>query len=118
MLDEITFDHSSFVDPIQCILCNQYLNRAQRREQMGVMVGVSAECSCGDSKTAACYSSERLRGKYNTCLLVPTTHHEVDHLIPAECFGVTENTKCCEPPINSVESQVSGEMVDEVIFVL
>ena len=53
MLDEITFDHSSFVDPIQCILCKQYLNRAQRREKMGIMVGVSAECSCDDGKTTA-----------------------------------------------------------------
>ena len=48
---EITFDYSSFVDPIQCILSNQYLNRAQRGEQMGIMVGVSAECSCDDGKT-------------------------------------------------------------------
>ena len=108
MLDEITFDHSTFVDSIQCILCNQYLNRAQCREQMGIMVGVSAECSCDDGKTTAKNDIEvqngsgELKGKYNTCLLIPTTHHEVDHLISAECFGVTENTKCCEAPINSV----------------
>ena len=31
---------------------------------------------------------------------------------------MTENTKRSKPPINSVKSQVSGEMVDEVIFVL
>ena len=31
---------------------------------------------------------------------------------------MTENTKSSEPPINGVKSQVSGEMVDEVIFVL
>ena len=31
---------------------------------------------------------------------------------------MTENTKRSKPPINSVKSQVRGEMVDEVIFVL
>ena len=60
----------------------------------------------------------KIKRKYNTCLLIPTTHYKVDHLIPAECFGVTENTKRGKPPINSVKSQVSGEMVDEVIFIL
>ena len=125
MLDEITFDHSTFVDPIQCILCNQYLNRAQSREEMGIMIGVSAECSCDDDgKTTTRNDIEvqngsgGLKGKYNTCLLVPTTHHEVNHFISVECFWVAENTKSSKPPINSVKSQVSSEMVHEVIFVL
>ena len=52
-MDEITFEHSSFVDLIQRILCNQYLNRAKCREKMGIMVGVSAEGSCDDSKTSS-----------------------------------------------------------------
>ena len=52
-MDEITFEHSTFVDLIQCILCNQYLNRAKCREQMGIMVGVSAEGSCDDGKTSS-----------------------------------------------------------------
>ena len=66
------------------------------------MIGVSAECSCDDDgKTTAQGMISRLKngsgglrgGEYNTCLLVPTTHHKVDHLISAERFGVTENTK-------------------------
>ena len=53
-----------------------------------------------------------------TCFLVPTTHDKINHLISVEGIFPIHDAQSSQSPVDRIQAQVSGHMVNEIIFVL
>lgn len=58
------------------------------------------------------------RHKNLTCLLVPTTHDKIYHFDSVKGIFPVHDTQGSESPVDRVQTQMSGHMIDKVIFVL
>lgn len=63
-------------------------------------------------------SNGREQRKEQTCLVIPTAQHVLDHLFSIECVLVSHDAECGESPINGIHPEVCGEMISEIIFAL
>lgn len=59
-----------------------------------------------------------IEGTLLTCFIVPTTHYEIDHLVPVQGVLVSHDTEGSETPIHGVHSEVRGKVVYEIILIL
>ena len=58
------------------------------------------------------------RHKRITCFFIPTTHNEIDNFASAEGIFAVHDAQGGESPVDRIQTQMSGHMVDKVIFVL
>ena len=56
--------------------------------------------------------------KFLTCLIVPATHYEINHLIAVQGILVPHHAEGSQTPVYSVHSKVCCKVVYQVILVL
>lgn len=59
-----------------------------------------------------------VRVKSETLFFVPTTHDKINHFIPIEGIFPVHDAQSGEPPVDCIQTQMSGQMIDKVIFAL
>lgn len=110
----LTFHYSGNINSVHGILNSQDLNGTQSSQNMCVMSGMCAECT---------YTSSNQRSPTEmwieqTCLVVPTTHDKLDHLLSVQRIFMLHNTQRSQSPVDGVHSQMGRHVVDEIIFIL
>lgn len=58
------------------------------------------------------------RHKSATCFFIPTAHDKINHFASIEGIFPVHNAQGSESPVDCIQTQMSGQMIDEIIFVL
>lgn len=53
-----------------------------------------------------------------TCFFVPTTHDKINNFISVESLFPVHNAQGSESPVDRIQAQMSGHVVDKIVFVL
>ena len=53
-----------------------------------------------------------------TCFFVPTTHDKINYFVPVKGIFPVHDAQGSEPPVDCIQTEMSGHMINKVIFVL
>jgi len=80
------------------------------------VVGMTSECAWRQCVNGAHAKSGR--HKSVTCFFIPAAHDKINHFLSIEGTFPVHDTQGSESPVDRIQAQMSGHMIDKIIFIL
>ena len=63
-------------------------------------------------------SPKEWRRSKPACLIIPTLHYKLNHLLPIQCILMPDDPYCRVPPVDRIKPQVRRQVVCKLILAL
>ena len=83
---------------------------------MSIVVGMTSECAW--RRCVKVDQAKSGRRKSATCFFVPTAHDKIEDFIFVKGIFAVHDAQGSESPVYCIQAQMSGHMIDKVVFVL